>query len=172
MQGQWAGTKFRFMEKSPIRPTDDDARALAQSLMSDATHAALGVIDPKTNAPFVSRIALMLGPEQMPISLVSSLAFHTTALLQNPTCSLLIGSPPDKGEPLAFPRLTLSARAEFIPHEKDADLRQHYARNAPKSKLYLGFADFSFVVFHPNGASLNGGFGKAYALTPADLRPS
>ena len=45
---------------NPIRPTDDDARALARALLSGARHAALAVLHPDTGAPFVSRIALGL----------------------------------------------------------------------------------------------------------------
>lgn len=157
------------MTKSPIRPTDDDARALARDLMQGANHAALGVIHPDTGAPFVSRIALAIAPDGTPMTLISTLAFHTTALQKNPNCSLLIGTAPAKGDPLAFPRLTLSARAEFVPRDRDDALRSHYQTTNPKSKLYLGFADFGFVLFHPTGAALNGGFGKAYTLTPEDL---
>lgn len=159
------------MKKSPIRPTDDDARALARDLMQGANHAALGVIHPDSGVPFVSRIALALAPDSTPMTLISTLAFHTSALQQNPNCSLLIGTAPDKGDPLAFPRLTLSARAEFIAKDKDDPLRTHYQTINPKSKLYLGFSDFGFVLFHPTSAALNGGFGKAYTLTPEDLIP-
>ncbi|MGR3661042.1 MAG: HugZ family pyridoxamine 5'-phosphate oxidase [Paracoccaceae bacterium] len=158
------------MEKSSIRPTDDQARALAYDLLANTTHAALAVIHPETKAPFVTRIALALSPDGIPMSLISTLAFHTGALQKNPICSLLIGDPPDKGDPLAFPRLSLSATAEFIAREDDALLRAHYIRTKPKSKLYIDFADFGFVLFHPSGAALNGGFGKAYALSAADLK--
>ena len=41
----------------PIRPTDDDARDQARALIAQARFAALGVIDPATGAPMVTRIA-------------------------------------------------------------------------------------------------------------------
>ena len=157
------------MEKSPIRPTDDDARALARSLMEGATFAALGVIDPATGAPFVSRIAFALDSTGQPLTLISTLAFHTTALQENPRCSLLVGEPPNKGDPLAFPRLTLSASAEILPVSDKPRLRDIYLKTHPKAQLYIDFTDFHFVAFAINGAALNGGFGKAYVLTPADL---
>ena len=159
------------MAQSPIRPTDDQARALARDLLANARHAALAVLHPDTGAPFVSRIALGLTPQGQPMTLISSLALHTRALRAAPGCSLLVGNPPAKGDPLAFPRLTVTATARFIDRAAadHAALRAHYLASHPKSKLYADFADFSFVAFAPISAALNGGFGKAYDLTPDDL---
>ena len=157
--------------RSPIRPTDDEARALARALLSRARSAALGVIEPATGAPFVTRIALGLTPDGAPVSLVSDLAQHTAALRETPACSLLLGEPGPKGDPLTHPRLTLQARAGFIPREAPdhAALRAHYLRTHPKAKLYVDFADFHFLRFAVGAAHLNGGFGKAYRLTAGDL---
>jgi len=74
---------------SPIRPTNDEARVLASSLMTKARFAALGVIT-ATGTPLVTRVAFGLDPDGGPISLVSSLAMHTGALMANPACSLLV----------------------------------------------------------------------------------
>lgn len=157
--------------QSPIRPTDDAARALARTLLAQARSAALGVIEPATGAPFVTRIGLGLGPDGAPLSLVSDLAQHTAALRQNPACSLLVGDPGARGDPLTHPRLTLQARAEFVPREAPAHatLRAHYLQTHPKAKLYADFADFRFLRFSVWAGHLNGGFGKAYRLTPEDL---
>ncbi len=159
------------MAIDPIRPTDDEARGLARDLLATARHAALAVRHPKTGLPHVTRIALGLTPEGIPISLISSLALHTGALHAEPACSLLIGEPPAKGDPLAFPRLTLAARARFVPRSapEHAALRDHWLDHHPKSKLYIDFTDFSFVTFEMTEAALNGGFGRAYQLTPRDL---
>ncbi|WP_102226014.1 HugZ family pyridoxamine 5'-phosphate oxidase [Acidimangrovimonas sediminis] len=158
---------------SPIRPTDDAARALARDLLQGATFAALAVTDPASGAPFVSRIALGLDPEGLPVTLISTLAAHTAALKADPRCALLIGEPGPRGDPLTHPRLSLQATARFIPRDgpDHAALRAHYLASHPKAKLYADFADFGFVVFDPSGAALNGGFGRAFHLTPADLLP-
>ncbi|NKX43172.1 HugZ family protein [Roseicyclus persicicus] len=152
----------------PIRPTDEDARGLARGLIDAARHAALGVIDPETGAPMVTRIALVPGPDGVPLSLVSSLSAHTAALAANPACSLLVGEPGPRGDPLTHPRLTLQARAE--PADKAA-LKAHVLGLQPKATLYYDFGDFSLVRFVPVAGHLNGGFGKAYRLSPADLVP-
>lgn len=148
----------------PIRPTDDEARGLARALLSGATFASLGVI--VDGRPFVSRIALVPGPDGAPLSLVSDLATHNQALRLDPAASLLIGEPGDKGDPLTHPRLTLTATAHFA--DKSA-LRDHYLAAQPKAKLYIDFADFHILSFDVTGAHLNGGFGKAFRLTPSDL---
>jgi putative heme iron utilization protein len=152
----------------PIRPTDDEARALARSLIEGARFAALGVIDPATGAPMVTRVALVPGPDGVPLSLISTLSAHTAALAQDPACSLLIGEPGPRGDPLTHPRLTLQARAE--PADKAA-LRAHYLQHYPKAQLYYDFTDFGVTRFAPVAGHLNGGFGKAYQLAAADLVP-
>ena len=67
------------------------------------------------------------------------------------------------------------AKASFVRHGDATDdanhkaLRDHYLAQRPKSKLYIDFADFFFARFDVTRAFLNGGFGKAFNLTHADL---
>jgi putative heme iron utilization protein len=150
------------MEKDPFRPTDDQARALAKSLIGNAKHGALAVL--LNGEPFVSRIALARGETAL-LTLVSDLAPHTGALRHHPRASLMIGEP-GKGDPLAHPRLTLAVQAEFI---EKADAADQYLADQPKAQLYIGFADFHLVRLVPTQGLLNGGFGKAYRLAPSDL---
>lgn len=150
----------------PIRETDEDARSLARRLLANASFAALGVIDPETAAPMVSRIALVAAPDAAPLSLISDLSLHSACLAANPACSLLIGEPETKGDPLTHPRLTLQARAT---QADKAALKAHYLAAYPKAKLYYDFGDFRLARFEVSHAFLNGGFGKAFHLTPADL---
>lgn len=156
---------------SPIRPTDDEARSLARRLIDAATFGALGVLDPGTGHPMVSRVAVVPGPDGMPLSLMSDLSHHTRALQANPACSLLLGEPERRGDPLTHPRLTLQAQARFVRHgaAEHAALASHFLGVQPKAKLYIGFADFALVTFDVQLAHLNGGFGKAFTLTPEDL---
>jgi putative heme iron utilization protein len=155
--------------KDPIRPTDDEARALARALITEARFGALGVTDPETGSPMVTRIAVVPGPDGVPLTLISSLSSHTVALDANPACSLLLGEPGPRGDPLTHPRLTLQAVAEM--QDKSA-LKAHYLGLYPKAQLYYDFGDFRLVRLSPVAAFLNGGFGKAYRLTPDDLQAS
>ena len=84
---------------------------------------------------------------------------------------MLVGEPGPKGDPLNSPRLTINARARFVEHgsQEHLELSKTYLESHPKAKLYIGFGDFRFAVFEIGSALLNGGFGKAYQLTAADL---
>lgn len=156
---------------SPIRPTDDEARALARQLIRDARFGALGVLDPETQTPVVSRVGLVPGPDGLPLLLVSDLSAHSRALKSNPACSLMVGEPGTKGDPLTHPRIALQGQAHFTRHGETghAGLADHYLRLQPKAKLYIGFADFFFMQIDVTSAHLNGGFGKAFVLTSRDL---
>jgi heme iron utilization protein len=158
-------------ETSPIRPTDDEARALARRLLDHAHFGSLGVIEPGTGAPMVTRVAVGTDAGGRPVSLVSDLSAHTRALKANPACSLLVGEPAERGDPLTHPRLTLQSRARFVRKgaEGYAALRGRWLDGHRKATLYVDFADFSFVVLEVEAAHLNGGFGRAFVLTPGDL---
>lgn len=156
--------------KDVIRPTDEEAIGLSKSLMRSARHGALAVLDPETGAPQASRVAVATDLDGTPIILVSSLSGHTPGLLADPRCSLLLGEP-GKGDPLAHPRISLACEAHRIDRETEDHARasRRFLARHPKAKLYADFGDFSYFLLHPQSASLNGGFGKAYRLTRDEL---
>lgn len=155
---------------SPIRPTDDEARAMARRLIDDARFGALGVVHPDTGRPHVTRIAIATDAVGVPVTLISTLSLHTSALRAEPRASLLLGEPAGRGDPLVYPRVSLDVAATFVPRGPDHDaLRMRWLARHPKAKLYVDFGDFGFARLVPAGAALNGGFGKAYMLTAADL---
>ncbi len=155
----------------PIRPTDDEARALARSLIAGATTAALAFTHPDSGAPFVSRIGLGRAADGTLLTLVSDLSLHTRALTRDPRAALLVGEPGPKGDPLNSPRLSLAVRARFVPGDDPQRkmLREAWLAQHPKAKLYVDFADFRFLALIIEGGALNGGFGRAYKLAPEDL---
>ena len=157
---------------SPIRPTDDDARALARSLIEGARFGALAAVHPDTGLPHVTRVAIGTDAGGEPVTLISELSLHTRALHAEPRACVLLGEPGDRGDPLTHPRLSLDVAAQFIPRGPDHDaLRDRWLALHPKARLYIDFADFAFVRLQPTGAALNGGFGRAFLLGPDDLRP-
>ncbi len=155
---------------SVLRDTDEEARRLARRLIHTGPHMALAVIDPETGFPSASRVLVATDSDGAPVILVSALSAHTRALSADSRCSLLAGEQA-KGDPLAYPRITVLARAARI--EKDdparARLRRRFVLRHPKAELYIDFPDFAFFRLEPVSASLNGGFGRAYALESADL---
>jgi len=151
--------------RNPINPTDETARALVRQLLADVRFAALGVLHPETQAPYVGRVGLVWDGAAA-LTLVSTLSTHTQALLANPACSVLVGEPGDKGDPLTHPRLTLTAVAGQV--DKAAH-KAAWLKAVPKSKLYYDFSDFVMFRLMPTAIDLNGGFGKAFRLSPGEI---
>jgi len=157
-------------KKDPLLPVDDDARRLARDLLRRARQGALATLDPADGMPLATRTALATDMDGAPVFLTSTLSAHTQALLADARCSLLLGEP-GKGDPLAHPRLTVSGTARGIAAEDPARarLKRRYLARHPKAELYVDFADFGFWRLESRRASLNGGFGRAYAMTPPDV---
>jgi putative heme iron utilization protein len=153
-----------------LRPVDDTARALARRLLTTAGHGALAVIEAGSGHPSASRVAFALDEDGAPLILTSALAAHTPALSADPRCALLVGEP-GGGDPLAHPRMTLQGVARRLVRDsaEGRRVRERYLRAHPKAALYVDFGDFAFWRIEPQRASLNGGFGRAWALSAVDL---
>jgi putative heme iron utilization protein len=157
-------------KKDVIRETDAAAIRLAKTLLRTARFGAIAVIEPGTGAPFASRVGVATDLDGTPLILVSGLSAHTSALLADPRCSLLVGEP-GKGDALAHPRISLACRARRLERGTSGHGRceRRYLNRNPKARLYAGLGDFSFFRLELERASLNGGFGKAYLLDRTDL---
>ncbi len=153
-----------------LRPTDDEARELARSLVRGARYMSLAVLDPATGFPAVSRALTAIDLDGVPVVLVSALSGHTKGLKDDSRCSLLAGEP-GKGDPLAHARITVFCEAELVSRDSAAHqrIRARFLRRHAKAQLYVDFPDFRFYRLVPVQASLNGGFGRAYALTGQEL---
>lgn len=158
------------VKKDVLRETDGEAIRLARTLLRSARHGALATLDPSSGAPVATRVATATDHDGTPLILVSSLSAHTAAILADPRCSLLLGEA-GKGDPLAHPRISIACRARKLERgaTETARAERRYLNRNPKAKLYAGFPDFAFFALDVDGASLNGGFGKAYALSRSDL---
>lgn len=160
----------KAVNPDPVQVADDAARSMALSLMT-AKHAALAYLD-ASGAPAISRIAFGLCPDGLPLTLISALAPHFAGLRADPRCSVMVGEVGEKGDPLTHPRLMIRARASFVAADDPARpaLRAHWLKGHPKAALYIDFADFALVRLTPESALLNGGFARAFRLSPDDLR--
>lgn len=155
---------------NPIRPTTPQAIDLARRLTRDAKFGSLAVLDVDSGSPFVSRVAASVDNDCSPIILVSELSHHTKCLLNDPRCSVLFGEP-GKGDPLAYPRVSLSCYAVRV-LKTDIDASRFaatFVEGHPKARLYISFADFFFFRLKVLTASLNGGFGQAFVLGAVDF---
>lgn len=150
--------------------TNDEARGLAETLLRTARYGTLAVLEPGTGHPVTSRVGCvpdMDGTIHIP---VSGLSAHTKALVADPRCSLLLGET-GKGDPLTHPRLSLVGRVTRIEKDSDTHARLHrrYLARQKKAGIYLDLPDFAFYRLESDHAFLNGGFGKAFDLTAADM---
>lgn len=157
-------------KKDVLRETDAEAILLAKTLIRSSRYGALAVLEPESGAPYASRVAVATDYDGAPIILISTLSAHTAGLHADPRCSLLVGET-GKGDPLAHPRISIACKAEKIERDdpRHERIKWRFLTRNPKSKLYADFPDFAFFRLEPQGASMNGGFGKAYALTRSDL---
>ncbi|MEO0327437.1 MAG: pyridoxamine 5-phosphate oxidase [Pseudomonadota bacterium] len=155
---------------NPIRETDAQSISLAARLIADERYGALGVLEATTGVPLVSRIACAHDVAFGLFFAASDLSMHSKCLLENSTCSLLLGEP-GKGDGLAHPRITLIGTASRMQNDdpERARYRSAFLKIHPKAELYIDFADFGFYPLILKRAYLNGGFGKAYHLEKADL---
>lgn len=143
-----------------------DGPSLAKHLLRTARAGALATLDRTGGAPFASLVNVATDVDGSPLLLLSRLAAHTLNLEADARASLLL-SRTGKGDPLAHPRLTVIGRAG----RTDAgQARDRFLSRHPKSKLYAGFADFSFWRLEIESGHLNGGFARAMTVEAQALR--
>ena len=156
------------MPKNPAdsQPPFVAAVADAKRLMRLSRTAALATLDEATGAPLTTLVGVASDFDGSPLFLMSTLARHTRHLAADPRASLLLAGEPDRGDPLNHPRITLNGR---IGRASEPRARTRYLQRNPKAKLYADFADFAFFRLGVESVHFNGGFGRADALTPADI---
>jgi putative heme iron utilization protein len=150
-----------------LRDVTPEVVAEVRAMIGTARYGALATLAPNDGWPVATRVGLAVH-EGSPLILISALAAHTAALRADPRCSLLIGEVPDKGDPLAFARVTLKCRAVEV--ARGDAVRAAYLQAQPKAELYLDLPDFTFMRLLVESASYNAGFGRAYAIGGEALR--
>lgn len=158
----------RLPENAPA--AEFDAGAVAKGLLRSVRAGTLATIDRNTGHPFASLVNVATDADGSPLILVSRLSTHTANLENDGRASLLLASV-GRGDPLAYPRLTVLGSFASIPRQDAGEprVRQRFLARHPKSELYAGFADFSFWRLHVVSAHLNAGFARAADLKAADV---
>lgn len=154
-------------EGEPPHGRPYEARREARHLLRTVRSGALATLTPEGH-PYASLVTVATLPDGSPVLPLSTLAVHTQHLMADPRCSLLLDSA-GKGDPLAHPRLTVTARAVKCSDEERADWRARFLRRHPRAEIYVDFGDFSFWRLDLAGARVIGGFGRIDMLTGADL---
>ena len=151
--------------------SDDDLRALGQLLRSRRI-ASLGTLH--AGAPHVGLVLFAPAPDFSALFLhLSQLALHTQDLRREPAAGLLVAErDSDNRNPQTLARVSLQGAARLIP----ADAADYAAAKAAYLDRF-SFAQFNFTLpdfglfrFMPAAGRYVGGFGKAFAVTPEDLR--
>jgi len=158
----------RLPENAPV--ADFDSRSVAKTLLRTTRAGALATIDRNTGHPFASLVNVATDADGSPLILISRLSTHTANLEKDGRASLLLASV-GKGDPLAYPRLTVLGAFSPIAREnaEEARVRRRFLARHPKSELYAGFGDFSFWRLGVVSVHLNAGFGRAADLKAADV---
>lgn len=138
-----------------------DAKRLLR-LSRTAALATLGA----DGSPLTTWVGCASDLDGAPLFLLSTLAQHTKDLAGDARGSLLLTSPPDRGDPLNHPRLTIGGPIALHP---DPYARKRYLQRNPKAKLYASFSDFAIYRMRVETVHFNGGFGRADKLVPADI---
>jgi putative heme iron utilization protein len=157
--------------KEVYTPVTPEVAAEVRALIADAEHGVLGSAEAGSLWPMASRVSIATLLDGTPIIFISALAAHYAALVGEPRCSLLVGPVPGKGDPMAYPRVSLFCRAAMIAPgaPEAATAQERYLAKNPKAELYIGLADFSFFRLDIERASFNGGFARGFRLQRADL---
>jgi heme iron utilization protein len=158
----------RLPENAPA--PDFDPKSVAKGLLRATRAASLATIDRNTGHPFASLVNVATAADGAPLILVSRLSTHTANLEKDGRASVLLAST-GKGDPLAYPRLTLLGIFTQLSRGRpdEARARRRFLARHPKSELYAGFADFSFWRLGVVSAHLNGGFARAADLQAAEV---
>ena len=138
-----------------------DAKRLLR-LSRTAALATLGA----DGSPLTTWVGCASDFDGAPLFLLSTLAQHTKDLAGDARGSLLLTSPPDRGDPLNHPRLTIGGP---IARHPEPYARKRYLQRNPKAKLYAAFTDFAVYRMRVEAVHFNGGFGRADKLVPADI---
>jgi len=141
------------------------ATADAKRLLRLSRTAALATLG-GDGSPLTTWVGCASDIDGAPLFLISTLAQHTKNLAGDARGSLLLTSPPDRGDPLNHPRLTVGG--PIAPHP-DPYARKRYLQRNPKAKLYAPFADFAIYRMRIEAVHFNGGFGRADRLVAADI---
>lgn len=151
-------------------PQDFNPIAVAKELLRVTRAGALATIDRNTGHPFSSLVNVATDADGSPLILVSRLSTHTANIEVDPRASVLLAST-GKGDPLAYPRLTVLGT--FAKIDRDSldgkRVRRQFLGRHPKSELYADFGDFSFWRLSVVSAHLNGGFARAADLKAGDV---
>jgi len=144
-----------------------------RSLLNGRATAALATLDGPLPAASMIPFAVHTEPGRLRlVTHVSGLAAHTRQMRATPeVCLLVTAAESASVMPQSLARLSIPARAEFIPsdHPDHPVLKAAYLTKFPDAAPLFMLGDFSIVAFVPEHGRLVAGFGRAVTLAPETL---
>lgn len=123
--------------------------------------------------PYTAMVAFAPEPDYAAFLVhLSDMSAHKQHIRADSRVSLLVFQPDNaRTEILQHHRLSLRCSASIV--EKDmtdyAQARRTYLERFPLHRMMFDLGDFDLVRLTPRLGLLNAGFGRAFAVTPADL---
>jgi len=100
---------------------------------------------------------------------VSSLAWHTQDMAQDPHVALSISETDDRrADPFTLMRVSIRGKAEQLSGSQDA-LKNSWLMKFPEQAINFTLTDFSFWRIAPRDARFVAGFGRIHNLSAAQL---
>ena len=140
-----------------------------RTLLSLASTGTLSTVSRKhPGFPFGSLMPYALDDDGRAVLLISSMAMHTQNLRADPRCSLFVAQNAADGDPLGAARATLVGKADPVPEDAVAEVRERYLAAHENSHYWVDFSDFSFFRLQPVDIYYVGGFGVMGWVEAAD----
>jgi putative heme iron utilization protein len=141
-------------------PPEPSYAERVRTMISLASVATLSTLSRKhPGFPFGSLMPFATDQAGRPIFLISNMAMHTQNLKADPRSSLFVGQVREDEDVLGTARATIVGRAEPVPAENLASVREIYLARHPNSSYWVDFADFGFFRLEPLDLYYVGGFG-------------
>jgi putative heme iron utilization protein len=156
------------MEQTPSSQhlkANDSHRKAVRRLMRLGRSGALATQCADGNGgswPLASLVTYATDTDGSPLFLLSTLADHTQALLNDPRCSLMIEQASHLDTPQTGERVSLCGIMENLPDATtDASARNRFLAQNPAARRYVDFADFALWRLKVERAHYVGGFARA-----------
>lgn len=151
---------------------DAKSAQVLKSLVLSRSVAALGTL--RDGAPYVSMVLCAPAADLSGFLIhISRLAHHTQNILKDPRVSLMIVASEQSGQdPQTLPRVSIQGVAEEVPGKSRQfeQATEAYLARFPEARTYLELGDFSFVSIRPQTIRFVAGFGRAFSVTPRQLK--
>ena len=141
----------------------------ARNLLRRARTATLGTVGRGTGIPYASLVNVATDVRGWPVILVSTLAWHTQNLQEDPRASLMVAELPSAGDALTGARVTIMGRFAKVARQ---EVSRRYLARHPAAELYASFGDFAFWRLEPLEAHAVAGFGRIETIGADEMFPS